>query len=128
VSWEFLDVPAVERLHRQQIVLYGGAHGLRDANLLASAVERAANKAHYEPESSLAVLAATLAWGLIKNHAFIDGNKRIGLVSLVVFVEGNGFDFTATDNEAERMVLKAAGGEIDEAAWTDWVRQKVTAR
>lgn len=90
MSWRFLDVAAIEALHEQQIVRFGGSHGLRDAGLLESAVLRAENKANYDPDATAASLAATLGWGLIKNHAFVDGNKRIGLVGMVVFLRLNG--------------------------------------
>ena len=73
MSWKFLDVAAVEALHTEQIKAFGGSHGLRDAGLLESAVLRAENKANYDPEATTASIAASLGWGLIKNHAFLDG-------------------------------------------------------
>jgi death-on-curing protein len=70
-------------------------------------------------------LAATLAWGLIKNHAFIDGNKRIGLICLVSFLTLNGHRLTCSQPEETDMVLRAAAGEITEEQWTTWVMQVV---
>lgn len=87
----------------EQIVRFGGSPGLRDEGLLQSAVLRAENKVAYEPTASVATVAASLAWGLIKNHAFVDGNKRIGLASMVVFTELNGYHLTCT--------------EVEETAW-----------
>ena len=125
MSWIFLDVAAVEALHEQQILRFGGSHGLRDAGLLESAVLRAENKANYEAEATAATIAASLGWGLIKNHAFIDGNKRIGLVSAVAFLKLNGFRMTAPPEEQTAMVLRAAASEISESEWTAWVERSV---
>jgi death-on-curing protein len=127
VSWVFLDVAAVEALHHQQIKRFGGSYGLRDAGLLESAIMRAENKAAYEEEATAAEIAASLGWGLIKNHAFIDGNKRIGLVSMVVFLRLNGYALVASEAEQVAMVLKAAASEISEEEWTTWVGRNVRA-
>jgi len=123
VSWIFLDVAAVEALHHQQIKRFGGSYGLRDAVLLESAIMRAENKAAYDEESTAAEIAASLAWGLIKNHAFIDGNKRIGLVSMVAFLRLNGYALLVSEDEQVRMVLRAAASEISEEEWIGWVER-----
>jgi death-on-curing protein len=73
-------------------------------------------------------LSTTLGWGLIKNHAFIDGNKRIGLVAMVVFLHVNGYRLTTDAVEETVMVLRAAASEIDEAGWTAWVERSVAPR
>jgi len=88
---------------------------------------RAENKAAYEEEATAAEIAASLGWGLIKNHAFIDGNKRIGLVSMVVFLRLNGYALVAPEAEQVAMVLKAAASEISEEEWTTWVGRNVRA-
>ena len=72
---------------------------MRDAGLLESAIVRAENKAAYADDATAAEIAASLGWGLIKNHAFIDGNKRIGLVSMVVFLRLNGHSFSVPEAE-----------------------------
>jgi death-on-curing protein len=82
VSVRFLEVALIEAMQRQSINDHGGSRGLRDRNLLESAAARPETLEYYRPEASIAELGATLAWGLIKNHAFIDGNKRIGLIDL----------------------------------------------
>ncbi len=105
---------------------YGGSHGLRDPGLLASAVARAENKAYYEPGATAAEIAASLAWGLIKNHAFLDGNKRVGFAALVAFLELNGYATTFSEVEETAMVLQAAASEILEEEWTAWVERSVT--
>jgi death-on-curing protein len=82
-------------------------------------------KVNYDPETTVASVGASLSWGLIKNHAFIDGNKRIGLAALVVFLKANGFLLTCTVEEETVMVLRAAASEIAEDEWTAWVVRSV---
>ncbi len=119
----FVSVELVETLQAASIREHGGSHGLRDRGLLESAVARAENTAYYNPESSTPDLAASLSWGLIKNHAFIDGNKRIGFAVLLVFLQANGFRFTASTQAATDAVLQVAAGELAESAWTEWVTE-----
>jgi death-on-curing protein len=90
VSWTFLNVAAVQAIHDNLIDVYGGLHGVRDPGLLESAVLRAENKANYDADGSIASIAASLSYGLVKNHAFLDGNKRIGLAALVDTLGGDG--------------------------------------
>ncbi len=128
MSLLFLDLATVKALHEQQILRFGGADGLRDEALLESAVHRAENKAMYEAGASVAAIAASLAWGLIKNHAFVDGNKRTGWVCLVVFLDLNGYRLFCSEVEETAMVLRAAASEIDEREWTDWVERVAAPR
>jgi death-on-curing protein len=128
VTWNFLSVDTVIVLHAALIEETGGSHGLRDAGLLASAIARAENKVSYDPESTVASVGASLSWGLIKNHAFIDGNKRIGLAALVVFLNANGFNLVCSVEEETAMVLRAAASEIGEAEWTAWVVRSAAAK
>jgi death-on-curing protein len=127
VTWNFLSVDAVIVLHTALIEESGGSHGLRDAGLLESAIARAANKVNYDPDATVATVAASLGWGLIKNHAFVDGNKRIGLAALVVFLDANGFSLICSVQEETAMVLRAAASEITEDEWTAWVVRNVAA-
>ena len=117
----FPIVAVVEAIHAELINLYGGSHGLRDRGLLESAVARAENKATYDPDSSVPEVAALLAWGLIKNHAFIDGNKRIGFAAMAAFLDANGFQLTCSEEDETAMVRNAAAGDITEEQWTVWV-------
>ncbi len=73
-------------------------------------------------------MAASLSWGLIKNHAFLDGNKRIGLAALAVFLEANGFSLICSVEEETAMVLRAAASEITEEEWTAWVARSAAAK
>jgi death-on-curing protein len=123
MTWRFLGVDAVIALHAALIEESGGSHGLRDAGLLQSAVARAENKVNYDPEATIAMVAASFSWGLIKNHAFIDGNKRIGLAALVVFLEANKCRIACSVEEETAMVLRAAASEITEEEWAEWVAQ-----
>jgi death-on-curing protein len=111
----------IEAYHRQTINTYGGSHGLRDRNLFESAVKLPENLQYYKPEASLGELAATLSWALIKNHAFVDGNKRIDLICLINFLQINGHRLSCAEEEETDMVLRAAAGEITEEGWTVWV-------
>jgi len=126
VTWHFLNVEAVVALHAKLIEESGGSHGLRDFGLLESAISRAENKVNYDPEATVASVGASLSWGLIKNHAFIDGNKRIGLGALAVFLKLNGFALTCSVEDEVATVLRAAAGEITEAEWTAWVARNVS--
>jgi len=126
VTWHFLNVEAVVALHAKLIEESGGSHGLRDFGLLESAISRAENKVNYDPVATVASVGASLSWGLIKNHAFIDGNKRIGLGALAVFLKLNGFALTCSVEDEVATVLRAAAGEITEAEWTAWVARNVS--
>lgn len=123
MTWTFLWVAYVVALQRKQIDEFGGSHGLRDYGLLESAVNRARNKVEYEEDTTVAEVAASLSYGLIKNHAFIDGNKRIGLLVLVTFLDLNGFEVNRSLPETASVVQQVAASLMSEAAWTAWVRQ-----
>jgi death-on-curing protein len=121
VSPRFLTVEAIQKIQADSIETYGGSHGLREPGLLKSALDRAENRFFFEPDSSMASLAASLGWGLIKNHVFIDGNKRAGLAAMITFLELNGFELACSVDEARDRTLQAAASEITEAEWTRWV-------
>lgn len=121
----FLSVAAVEAIHKEQIELFGGADGLRDAGLLESAVMRAEFKAKFDGDASLAAIAASLGYGLIKNHAFVDGNKRVGLAAIVALLKLNGFMVKAPQAEKIAMVWHAAASEISEEEFAAWVERSV---
>ena len=123
--WIFLSVEMIEMLHTQQIERFGGSHGLRDAGLLESAVMRAENKVNYDDDATVASVAASLGWGLIKNHAFIDGNKRVGIAALVTFLTLNGHQLTCSTKEETLMVIRVAASEMTEEEWTAWVERNV---
>lgn len=112
---------AVDEAHFRQIREHGGVHGLRDENALESALARPRQRWHYGTDVRFVELAAAYAYGLVRNHPFIDGNKRIALVVMVAFLEHNGIELTATNAEALTTMLTLAAGELTEDELADWV-------
>jgi death-on-curing protein len=108
-------------IHSRQLRRFGGAPGLRDEGLLRSALERPANKWHYE-QSELAELAAAYAFGLAKNHAFVDGNKRIAFMTMVVFLRKNGVRFAPDPAHATSIMIGLAAGEVSEESLVRWIK------
>lgn len=109
-------------LHGELIAEHGGAPGLRDEGALESALARPHQKHHYEP-SDIVDLAAKSAFGLCSNHPFVDGNKRVALASLDVFLRINGWALTATEVEAVATILELASGTLSEEGLVAWVRK-----
>ena len=108
-------------IHSRQLRRFGGAPGLRDEGMLRSALERPINKWRYE-QSGMAELAAAYAFGLAKNHAFVDGNKRIAFMAMVVFLLRNGVPFSPEPAHATSIILSLAAGEVSEDGLTRWIR------
>jgi death-on-curing protein len=120
----WLDTTIVLDIHAEQLALFGGGDGVRDLGLLESALARPINK-HAYGESDLAALAAAYAFGLAKNHPFVDGNKRAAFASIIVFLGLNGIDFDVAPEEATAMILSLAAGEVSEAGLTRWIRDNL---
>ena len=112
---------AVDDAHFRLLREHGGAHGLRDENALESALARPRNVWHYRPDARLSELAAAYAHGLACGHPYVDGNKRVALVVMAAFLERNGIELTATNQQALSVMLALAGGELDEAALAAWI-------
>lgn len=110
MSFIFLSIEQVLRLHQRLIETSGGLSGIRDRGVLESALAAAKNRFLYE-EVDLAVCAATYAYHLTKAHAFIDGNKRVGAAAAEAFLRVNSAKFTATNEEALDILLAVAAGE-----------------
>ncbi len=108
-------------VHSRQLRRFGGAPGLRDEGMLRSALERPVNKWQYE-QAELPVLATAYAFGLAKNHAFVDGNKRIAFMTMVAFLRKNGIQFAPDQAVATRMFFALAAGEVSEESLTRWIR------
>ena len=108
-------------IHSRQLRRFGGAPGLRDEGMLRSGLERPINKWRYE-QSDLAELAAAYAFGLAKNHAFIDGNKRMAFMAMRVFLLKNGAAFSPDPAHATAIILSLAAGEVSEESLTRWIR------
>jgi death-on-curing protein len=117
---------SVLAFHEDLIARFGGASGVRDLSLLQSALARPLQHFAYAASPDLINLAATLTAGIVRNHPFVDGNKRTGFLAGVIFLELNGFNFNATREAATAAVLALAASEIDEAAYADFLRQSTT--
>ena len=110
-------------IHSRQLRRFGGAPGLRDEGMLRSALERPINKWQSE-QASLPELAAAYAYayGLAKNHAFVDGNRRIAFMTMMAFLHKNGVAFSPDPAHAARIILSLAAGEVSEQSLTRWIR------
>jgi death-on-curing protein len=111
----------VDEAHFRQIREHGGVHGLRDENALESALARPQQRWHYDSEARVYELAAAYAHGLALNHAYVDGNKRIALVVMVAFLERNGVELTATNEDAAATMLALAAGTLTEGDLAAWI-------
>jgi death-on-curing protein len=121
-NWIWLDPEMMLVAHDEQLAEHGGAAGVRDRGLFESALARPQNLAAYgEPDA--AALAAAYCYGLAKNHAFVDGNKRISLVALESFLVLNGYELNADDGQCVLIILSIASGAMDEAELAEWVRK-----
>ncbi len=127
MNWIWLDRAVLIAAHGEQLAEHGGASGIRDENLFDSAIARPLNLAAYgNPDA--ASLAAAYGVGLAKNHPFIDGNKRTAFVAVETFLLLNGHELNATDAECVLTMLAVAAGEMDEAAFANWLRAHMAPR
>jgi death-on-curing protein len=115
-------------LHDRLLALHGGASDLRDRALLESALARPQQLRAYAESPDLIDMAAAYTAGIIRNHPFIDGNKRTGFIGGILFLEINGCVFTAREEDATQAVMALAAGTIDEAGFTAWLRTNVKPR
>ena len=113
----------IEAIHTDQIRQHGGSFGVRDAGLLESALDRPRNRWHYEPEAALSELGAAYAYGIAKNHPFIDGNKRAAFEAMYVFMGLNGWRIRASEDEVVSTMVGVAAGAINEASLADWLEE-----
>ena len=113
-------------IHLRQLAEHGGAKGVRDPGLLDSALARPKNLwAYGEPKPDLAALGASYAFGIVKNHPFVDGNKRTGFVVLRTFLLINGRDIDASQEEKYATFPCLASGTLDESALAEWIRGRL---
>ena len=111
----------VVAIYSRQLRRFGGAPGLRDDGMLRSALERPVNKWHYE-QADVPDLAGAYAFGLARNHAFVDGNKRVAFMTIVVFLRKNNVPFAPDPAHATAIMMSLAAGEISERSLARWVR------
>ena len=120
-----LTLDAVLAIHRRQIAEHGGEPGLRDLGLLESAMARPQNRISYSEKADIASLAASYAFGIAKNHPFIDGNKRTALVAMRTFLILNEADIAATQQDKYQTIMALAAGRLTENELADWVRRNI---
>ena len=118
----------IEAVHVDQVREHGGLIGIRDENVLESALARARQRWAYEPEADLARLAADYAFGIARNHPFRDGNKRVAFLAAVIFLGLNGLEFVAPEDEVVQQMLALASGNLDEDQVAEWIRSRVQPR
>ena len=119
---EWLSRDVVLTIHSEQIALYGGASGVRDESLLDAALARPKNLRAYG-SASLVELGAAYAVGIVRNHPFVDGNKRTAFLAMYTFLVRNGLEVMASEAEVATAMLELAGGSIDESSFVGWLRE-----
>lgn len=120
----WISIELTTSIHRRQLAEHGGADGVRDPGMLESALGRPRHLfAYADPSPDIPALAAAYAFGIAKNHAFIDGNKRTAYVVCRTFLLLNGYDLTAPPIERYTTFLALAAGDLSEDALADWLRQ-----
>ena len=121
----WLTKSIVDEIHISQIREHGGQYGIRDINLLESALACPMNRWVYEQESDFVILAAAYGYGLAKNHCFIDGNKRVAFMAMYTFLGLNGYEIDATEPEVVDLMLGVADSSIAEKQLINWLRMHV---
>lgn len=116
----------LDAIHQAQIGEHGGSSGVRDEGLLESALARPRNKFAYG-ETDISILAAAYAFGIAKNHGFVDGNKRTAFQTTYVFLGLNGHDLVAAEPEVVDVMNRLASGKLTESAFAAWVKNHITA-
>ena len=127
MNWRWIDRWALLLLHDESIAEHGGAPGIRDEGLFESAMARPLNLVAYG-QPDVAELAAAYGVGLAKNHAFVDGNKRVALLAVGLFLALNGQRLVTTQAQATVVMLDVAAGVMDEASLATWLRAHTQAR
>jgi len=112
----------VDAIQTDMLLTHGGMPGLRDENLLESALARPRQRFSYECDADVAALAAAYGYGLVSDHPYNDGNKRVAFVVMAVFLGLNGLEFTASEADVVTTMVALASGELDEETLADWVR------
>jgi death-on-curing protein len=126
-AWRFVSRRALELLHDESLAEHGGRPGLRDEGLLESALARPHQLLAYS-EPDFAALAASYACGLVRNRAFVDGNKRVAFLATGLFLALNGYRLVTTQADATLTMLSLAAGDLSEDAFAQWLRDHVRPR
>lgn len=109
-------------IHDRLVAVHGGASGLRDRGLLQSALARPRQPHAYTDRADIIIMAALYTAGIVRNHPFVDGNKRTGFVVGILFLELHGFDFKASEEDATQAVWDLAAGKFEEDGYAPWLR------
>jgi death on curing protein len=123
----WLSLREVLTIHERQLGRFGGAPGIRDQGMLESALSRPRNKWEYE-RADVVDLAAAYAFGIVRNHPFVDGNKRVGFLTMAAFLRLNGLHFAPSPEAATKATMALAAGEIDESGFARWILDNVSTR
>jgi death-on-curing protein len=118
----------VRAIHDRVMALHGGATGVRDRGLLASALARPRQHHAYTKSAHIVDMGALYTTGIVRNHPFVDGNKRTGFVTGILFLELNGFDFEGGEADAAQAVMALAAGTLDEGSYAAWLRENCKFR
>ena len=124
----WLNEESLLLLHAESLAEHGGLEGVRDIGLLRSAMARPQNILAYGGETDIAALPAAYGVGIARNHPFADGNKRAAFIATAVFLLLNGLELIADQADATVVMLAVAAGEMDEAAFADWIRENIRSR
>jgi death-on-curing protein len=118
----WLDPRVVLLLHSESLAEHGGSSGMRDRGLFESALARPRHLFTYEPDADTARLAAAYGFGLARNHAFVDGNKRIAFIAVALFLQLNGVRLVSEHVDKIQTMIAVAAGELPEDKFADWIR------
>ena len=124
----WLGRTVVDAIHADQVRQHGGLAGIRDDNMLESALARPRQKWEYDATTDIAALAAAYAFGFVRKHPYTDGNKRLGFMTLVTFLGINSHDLETTDEDVVATMLALADGRLSERLLANWVRTHLQRR
>ena len=122
IAIQWLDEPLLVHLHRRAIERFGGSQGVLSRPLLQSALDRPRNRATYDVDADLFDMAAAYGYGIVKNHPFIDGNKRTAMLAMATFLIQNGVVFDPDDDDAVETMVATANDTVNEASLARWLR------
>ena len=124
----WIERSALETLHGRSLQEFGGPSGIRDDNMFESALARPKNVFAYSGISDIPLLAASYTFGLVKNHAFIDGNKRVAFQAMTLFLALNGYSLTPDKADAIIKIFALAAGDLNEDELATWIRANISPR
>ncbi|MEH2398471.1 type II toxin-antitoxin system death-on-curing family toxin [Nostoc sp.] len=120
----WLSEAVIKAMHEEQLAEHGGLLGIRDRNLLLASLDRPKNLFAYgEPTPTVFELAAAYAFGFVKNHAFIDGNKRVAFVSMAIFLILNGYSLEVPEKEVVLMIKRLSADQETQESIADWIKE-----